>query len=112
MEYIVNPYCFSFAVCKKAVAGSIQHSFYSMSLMALTALKMPDLLGDWSHLHAHLATENDAQHKAMLECLNVWQTELKDFSRTVDERNVARKAAGRQPFDAFNPKLMDCSVSV
>lgn len=112
VEYLNNPHAMTGALCKGAVAGSVQQSFYALCVVALTAVKMPDLMNDWTHLYDDLRGSDAATHQAVVRGLAKWQADLVTFSGIVDERNVARKSANRQIFTAMNPRAMDCSVSV
>jgi len=111
-EYIVQPFGVANAVAVNAISATVQCSIYAQNLMAATALKMPDLLNDWSHLYASIRDTNAGQYGQVTSLLTQWQAELREFSAVVEERNKVRQASGRQPFNALNPKLFDCSVSV
>ena len=48
------------------------------------------------------------QARLVIDNLNHWQTELKEFSNIIDKKNFTRF----QPFVSINPNNMHCSVSL
>jgi hypothetical protein len=103
---------------KKSIAGDekvvqitsdVQTMLQSLSLMALTSGPQPMLIDKWEHLwHDKQLNITDELKNDILKNLGVWQTALRTFSAKIDELNKTRA----QPFDAFNPKLIESSVSV
>lgn len=91
------------------IHSDVQTMLQSLSLMALTSGPQPMLIDAWEHLwHDKQLTMTDTLKKSIVENLHTWQQALRNLSGKIDEWNKARI----QPFDAFNPKLIESSVSV
>ena len=86
----------------KHVMMTVQEYTQSLALTTLTGLKMPKVLQDWSHL---------IQDKAHLDIYAKYKEELKQLSKDIDRKNND-KSLRRYPFENFNPKNLETSVSV
>jgi hypothetical protein len=99
--YLLDP---AFLTCKIR-AGSqmsdIQATVQVLNLCALTGLEQPPLIGDYTHLFLE-------QNKArVIAAFERYQKALIQLSADIDKRNKQRE----QPFQTFNPSLLDVSVS-
>lgn len=72
-----------------------------LNLCALTGLEQPPLIGDYTHLFLE---QNKERVTAAFER---YQQRLVKLSADIDERNKRRE----QPFQTFNPTLLNVSVS-
>ncbi len=96
--------------------ADIQTFLLDTSLKSLTSGKMPYLINDWwgggifKGMRKNGANEpvNDSQLQLLRKNHDEWQENLRTLSHEIDRRNDTRL----QPFNAMNPKNMECSVSV
>lgn len=65
------------------------------------------LMDDWSHIHIHDRL-SDEQKPKLIEVVAKFQADLTILSGSIDVSNLSR----RKPFEAFNPKYLESSVSV
>ena len=63
---------------------------------------MPGLLEDWSHL-----IEHDQYYIENIKNYQNFKKDLRDLSEYIDRRNKTTN----YPFESFNPKYMQCSIS-
>ena len=110
-DYLMNPMFIGSRIRKlpesgelklKHVMMTVQEFAQSLALTTLTGLKMPKLLQDWSHL---------IKDKAHLEIYTQYKQELEQLSKHIDRKN-GDTSLRRYPFQSFNPKHLETSVSV
>jgi len=97
-EYILDP---TFTASKWMPGSTIcsrQTTYQMGSIAMLTGLKMPPLLGDWTHVLLDDKAKEIAQD---------FIKELKEYSEAIDRQNATRV----QPLQVFNPKFLEVSVS-
>merc|ERR1712087_712273 len=82
---------------------SVQEYAYLLVIVCATGMKAPKLIGDWSHLIL-----KDQHYQRVLALYNEWHQDLEAASDEVRRRNKTR----RYPISAFDPRNMECSVSV
>ena len=70
-------------------------------------MKMPMLKDDWSHIHIHDGLSDDEATR-LKDVLAKFNHDLVTLENSVDALNKSR----RKPFEAFNPKYLESSVSV
>ena len=71
-------------------------------------MKVPMLMDDgWLRMHIHDGL-TEAQKTSLTAVVNEFQMNLKSVSDEIEVRNKTRE----KPFQAFNPKFLECSVSV
>jgi hypothetical protein len=100
--YLVDP-AFMGSKIRVGVRGSdIQATVQLLNLAALTGLRAPGLLADFSHLLL------DRERDRTLATMQRFQNQLLALSAEIDQRNQHRD----QPFETFNPSLLESSVSV
>jgi Lipoxygenase len=102
----VSPYLFdpAFLTCKIRAGtqmSDIQATVQVLNLCALTGLDQPQLIGDYTHLFLE---QNKERVTAAFER---YQQALRKLSADIDARNKLRE----QPFQTFNPILLNVSVS-
>ncbi|MBE9070992.1 hypothetical protein IQ260_30605 [Leptolyngbya cf. ectocarpi LEGE 11479] len=73
-----------------------------INITITTGLVQPPMIGDYRHT---LPDQNKDQALLVFE---TYQQALKQLARDIDERNLTRE----QPFQTFNPTILDSSVSV
>ena len=100
VQYLISPK----GGCMKLRAGSneadIQAYVQDLILIGMTGMPEPLLMDDWSHL---LPDEEE-----IMRLYNELKVELDEISRKVDKANETRPHACQ----SFNPKYLECSVSV
>lgn len=120
VEYSLDPSLMPTKIAPKQSVADVQSYFLFVSLTALTGTHMPDLMNDWTHIHAYLcepSTDSSSlqgRHGEVLSVLASFQEDLRRLSEVVDARNKERSALWPRAnsFNAFNPRLLQCSVSV
>ena len=121
VEYSLDPSLMPTKIAPKQSVADVQSYFLFVSLTALTGTHMPDLINDWTHIHAYLGepsavTDSSLQgkHGEVLSILASFQEDLHKLSDVVDARNKERSALWPRAnsFNAFNPRVLQCSVSV
>ena len=80
-------------------------------IIALTGIRQPALLNDWTHLF-EVASWEAAQQQAALDVVRQFQAELSECAEKVDELNAQRVQRGGRKFVAFNPRILETSVSI
>jgi hypothetical protein len=99
--YLLDP---AFLTCKIR-AGSqmsdVQATVQVLNLCALTGLEQPPLIGDYTHLFLELNKER------VTAVFKRYQQALTQLSADIEKRNERRE----QPFQTFNPSLLNVSVS-
>ena len=81
--------------------SDVQATVQVLNLCALTGLEQPPLIGDYTHLFLE-------QNKApVMAAFERYQRALIQLSADIHERNKRRE----QPFQTFNPTLLNVSVS-
>lgn len=98
-EYLETPKHCGFRIRKDATAVDAQSFFIGNALMAMTSIKTPDLQDPF---RAYFKPGIEAQ------TWNRLQKGLLEVERRVDARNKTRSFK----FDACNPRILQCAVSV
>ena len=98
---------------------SVQNYSLMLVLTVLTAMKMPGLMEDWSHLIPRVATDTpsgkpsvsmtEEQVRSHLDNYHLFKQQLTERTEKIDERH---RRPDTFPFQSFNPSFMECSVSV
>lgn len=109
-EYLLDPVCAS-SRFKGQMFPSVQHAFLDAAFICLTSLPQPRLLNDFSFMHDYPGLTPDKKVK-VITAMNEWQADLRQQAEVIDARNQERITRGEQPFDKFNPRIMDCNVAV
>lgn len=105
---------------QSSVLPSVQNYSLMLVLTTLTAMKMPGLMEDWTHLIPRSPTDNrdgcplttiltDEDVKSHLDNYYLFKYQLSERAKKIDQRHKSQTAF---PFQSFNPRLMECSVSV
>merc|ERR1712166_210478 len=102
-DYLINPTYASAKIRAGMNSADIQATFQGMNIGLMTSQLTPRLLNDWKHLLLQ-----DEHHAATSLIFDTLQSDLRDLSQTLDDRNKKR----RFPCNAFNPKTMVAAVSI
>ena len=83
-------------------------------IIALTGIRQPALLSDWTHLFTeHVDGWTAEQRDGALGAVRQFQAELIEVAEEIDELNERRqRAPGGRRFVAFNPRIFETSVSI
>jgi len=81
--------------------SDVQATVQVLNLCALTGLEQPPLIGDYTHLFLELNKER------VTAVFKRYQQALTQLSADIEKRNERRE----QPFQTFNPSLLNVSVS-
>ena len=97
---------------------SVQNYSQLLTLTVLTGLRMPGLMEDWSHLIPRQAADELAAPPQQgrpvtthLQNYHLFKWELAQRANEIDARHRADNATCF-PFQSFNPRFMECSLSV
>jgi len=82
--------------------GDIQSTLQLLNITITTGLIQPSMIGDYRH------TLPDQKKDQVLRVFETYQQALKQLASDIDERNLTRE----QPFQTFNPTILDSSVSI
>jgi len=96
-EYVLNPTMMAPKLRDGDVVGTIQGAFQMALVTALTGLRMPPLMGDFS---LHFSGYQDIYH--------AFKSNLDRLSYKIEQRNLDR----RQPLYSFSPRFLEISVSI
>jgi len=86
--------------------GDVQAYLQLLILGALTGARVPALLGNFTHL----ILQNDRQQE-VYSLFESWQQQLYNLSQSIERKN-ADSNQRIQPFVAFSPAFLECSVSI
>ena len=75
-----------------------------IAIVMLTGLKQPKLINDFSHVIVKDEKYEDGQ-----AVLRKWQVSLKQLEAEIDKKNQESR---RIAFNSFNPRMLECSVSI
>jgi hypothetical protein len=98
VEYLVHPDGLMPKVCKDKNIGDVQTFAQALIIIALTGIKQPSLINDWTHLY-----ENKAH-----DIVKLFQTDLNAVSNKISANNKNRAIK----FWAFDPRILESSVSI
>jgi len=104
IEYKMRPDGYCGKVRPNTTMADVQTYTQLLILGAVTGAREPELLSDFTHL----VVENKYKEKAV-RLMFKWQEQLRTLSNTIKEKNDKSRL---QPFNAFNPSLLECSVSI
>ena len=107
VEYLVNPSFLAAKLVSGHDVADVETFYLSLSLIGATGKQMPKLINDWSHIHNYLQKDKTKYNKVK-KVLNNFINELTDLSDKIDKLNSSREIA----FNSFNPKYLECSVSL
>lgn len=82
--------------------GDVQSTVQLINLTVTTGLVQPAMIGDYRH------TLPDKDKDQALLVFETYQQALKQLARDIDKRNLTRE----QPFQTFNPRTLNSSVSI
>jgi hypothetical protein len=82
--------------------ADVQATVQVLILLAATGFKQPPLLGDYTHLFL------DREKGRAVAAFERFQQALRQLSRDIEARNQRRA----QPYQTFNPTLLQSSVSI
>jgi len=102
VDYVVDPEFMGAKLVATTNAADAQSTIQMWNLTVFTGLEQPPLVGDYSHLFAGIARHDDA-----VAVFARYQAKLIALSDQIERRN----ATIEQPFNTFNPAILDTSVS-
>eukprot|EP00931_Biecheleriopsis_adriatica_P103538 TRINITY_DN78361_c0_g1_i1.p1 TRINITY_DN78361_c0_g1~~TRINITY_DN78361_c0_g1_i1.p1 ORF type:complete len:882 (-),score=163.94 TRINITY_DN78361_c0_g1_i1:151-2514(-) len=91
--------------------ADVQSIAQSLCLISLTGVRQPALMDDWTHLF-QVDSWTPEQRQAAVEIVRRFQADLSTCGTELEERNVERENRGEKRFVAFNPRILETSVSV
>lgn len=101
-EYILDPTFVGTKVRAGATMADVQSTVQVLLLLAATGFRQPPLLGNFDHLFL------DRERARVEEASARYQQALEDLADDIEARNRTRA----QPVESFNPRFLQCSVSI
>lgn len=101
-DYLIDPRFVGTKLREGKEIQDIQTYTQILLLTVVTGLQMPGLLEDWSHL-----IERDQYYIENMKNYQNFKKDLQDLVEYIDRRNKT----ANYPFESFNPKYMQCSIS-
>lgn len=111
VEYLVPPRGLPTRVLSGHSDVDVQSYAQSLVVIALTGVRKPPLLGDYTHLFQVDAWPS-VKGQAVLDEVRNLQFELAACADEMDDRNEERQRRGDRKFVAFNPRILETSVSI
>lgn len=102
-EYLVNPTYSGGKITLRSTMSDMQASFQGLNIALTTAVPMPKLMGDFTHL-----LHRDDKLPRTQEVFGRFQEDLKRLADRIDARN----AVSDRVCNSFNPRFLLCSVSI
>jgi len=103
VEYLTHPKGFPLKLALEKVETDVQTFAQGLVVIALTGIKQPALMADWTHVF--LEAEWGFQKS--------FQAELQACQETIDKRNIEReKTPGKKQYVAVSPRILESSVSI
>ncbi len=99
VECVVDPTFVGTRLRPGTEMSDIQATFQGLLIMGLTGLQQPSILGDFTHV---------ALDDAGKAAFRTFQAELTGLADQIDQKNKTRK----YPYNGFNPRNLECSVSI
>ena len=102
VDYLFDP-AFMGARIRPALAESdVQSTLQALNLTVLTGLRQPMLIGSYQHLLL-----DGPRHSDAVGTFERYQSDLEALAERIEDRNTHIE----QPFQTFNPRILDTSVS-
>jgi hypothetical protein len=89
----------------------VQTFTQAMIIISLTGLRTPPLMDDWTHLF-RVSSWEASQQQAVLDTVRQFQVDLGECADEIEHRNVVRERNGGKKVVAFNPRILETSVSI
>jgi hypothetical protein len=94
--------------------SDIQTCLLQTCYLAITSGKMPKLLNNWwaGNIFRDMSLPSPLSENDLVELEknhSEWQESLRLLSHDIDQRNILERSC---PFNAMNPKYMECSISL
>ncbi len=99
VEYVTNPTFAGTKIRPGTEMSDVQTSVQALLILGLTGLKQPQLIEDFTHI----ALDTRGQ-----QLFRDFQKDLVALSAEIDRKNETR----RFPYNMFNPRFLECSVSI
>jgi hypothetical protein len=81
--------------------------------LTCTNIHQPPLLADWTHIFKDLQKSwGSGRQQKVVDLVHRFQVDLGACAEEIDVLNVRRKLAYGRSFVAFNPRILETSVSI
>ena len=112
VEYLTTPHGLPGKLAPGATMPDVQSFGQALVIIALTGVRQPALLSDWTHIFA-VGSWTAEQRDGALGAVRQFQHDLVECAEEIDELNERRqRAPGGRRFVAFNPRVFETSVSI
>ena len=111
VEYLTPPNGLPSKIMDGKTAVDVQSYAQALVIIALTGIGQPALMSDWTHLFKVPAWPSD-QQQAVLDIVRKFQEDLASCADEVDRLNFELETRGERKFVAFNPRILETSVSI
>jgi hypothetical protein len=102
-DYVLSPDWVGTKLKPNKNVCQVQNYVQFLTLTLMTGLRNPGILADFSHL-----IPDDEHREQVVQGYRQWKQDLHDLVNAIDVRNETRIF----PFESFNPRVLECSVSV
>jgi len=111
VEYLTPPTGLPAKMVDREEAVDVQSYAQALVIISLTGIGQPALMSDWTHLFK-VATWAADQQQAALDVVRQFQADLVACADEVERLNLVREARGERKFVAFDPRILETSVSI
>lgn len=111
VEYLTPPDGLPGKIIDGRCDVDVQTYAQALVIIALTGIGQPSLMSDWTHLFHVPSWPKDVQQSA-LEVVRQFQSNLASCADEAEALNDTREKRGERKFVAFNPRLLETSVSI
>lgn len=113
VEYLLMPDGLIPKLAPNATQADVQSTTQSLITIALTGLRQPPLLSDWTHIFRGLQDSWGAiRHQKVIDLVRRFQVDLIVCAEEIDGLNERRNLQHGRKFVAFNPRILETSVSI
>jgi len=111
VEYLTPPNGLPAKIVDGKTEVDVQSYAQALVIISLTGIGQPPLMSDWTHLFKVDSWPKDRQ-QAALDVVRQFQEDLAACADEVEGLNLLREARGERRFVAFNPRILETSVSI
>ena len=111
VEYLTSVHGIPAKVAPGKAQVDVQSHAQGLITIALTGVRQPPLMDDYTHLF-QVKAWGTKQRQAAIDAARGLQQRLLRVSRDIDERNAERERTLGRKFVAFNPRIHETSVSI
>lgn len=89
----------------------VQTFTLAMIIISFTGIRQPPLMDEWTHLFK-VESWTDEKQQAVLNTVRQFQVSLAACSDDIEHENILRERRGEKKVVAFDPRILETSVSI